>query len=97
MMITLYRIDARGASHYYNIHDRQGHLFSPFSFTVSWGKNLSMTREKPFQFSSQPEMDDKVRELLAAKFKAGYRVLYSYFRPREMEKLQPELRKYAAR
>lgn len=97
MMITLYRADSKGGTHYYTLHDRQGHLFSPFTFTVAWGRKLSIAREKSYQFDTRPEMDEKIRNLLQGKFKAGYRVLYSYFRPRELPDLRPVLRKYSAR
>lgn len=97
MMITLFRTDSRGASHYYTLHDRQGHLFSSFSFTVSWGKKLSLSREKAYQFDSEPEMNEKIREILKMKLKDGYRVLYSYFRPHELEDMRPSLRKHAVR
>ena len=97
MMINLYRIDPQGATHYYSLHDRQGHLFSPHCFTVSWGRNLSLSREKTYQYDSQKDMDDGIRKLVLKKFRAGYRVLYSYLRPDEMEDLRPELGRFAAR
>lgn len=97
MMITLYRIDGKGTAHYYTLHDRQGHLFSDFTFTTSWGKNVSLSREKSYRFDTLKERDEKIRRILQEKFKTGYRVLYSYFRPKEMEELQPDLKKHSVR
>jgi predicted DNA-binding WGR domain protein len=97
MMITLYRTDSSGASHYYTLHDRQGHLFSDYSFTASWGRNLSAAREKVYQFGNQAEMDAKIRGILRSKLAQGYRVLYSYLHSGEMKDLRPVLKNYAAR
>jgi predicted DNA-binding WGR domain protein len=97
MMITLYRTDSSGASHYYTLHDRQGHLFSRYSFTVSWGRNLSAAREKLYQFDSQAEMDAKIRNILRGKIVQGYKVLYTYPRPGEMKDAPPIPKNHAAR
>ncbi len=42
MMITLYKTDVRRRIHYYSIDDRQGHLFSRYSFAVHWGRAHSV-------------------------------------------------------
>jgi predicted DNA-binding WGR domain protein len=97
MMITLYRTDSSGAPHYYTLHDRQGHLFSDYSFTASWGRNLSAAREKLYQFTSGAEMDAKIRSILRDKIARGYRVLYTYLRPGEMKDVCPVLKRYAVR
>ena len=92
MMITLYRTDSLGASHYYTLHDRQGHLFSEYSFTTVWGRNLSASREKVYQFKSRAAMDARIRKILREKIAGGYRVLYSYLRSGEMRDVRPVLR-----
>jgi predicted DNA-binding WGR domain protein len=97
MMITLYRTDPTGATHYYSLHDRQGHLFSAYSFTVSWGKHLSAAREKVYEIETGAEMDAKIRAILREKITRGYRVLYSYLRSGEMKDIRPVLKKYAVR
>jgi predicted DNA-binding WGR domain protein len=96
-MITLYRTDSSGVPHYYTLHDRQGHLFSEYSFTVSWGRNLSASREKVYQFANQAEMDAKIRDILRTKLAHGYKVLYSYLRSGEMKDVRPVLKNHAAR
>jgi predicted DNA-binding WGR domain protein len=95
-MITLYRADPAGTAHYYTLHDRQGHLFSHYSFTAAWGRNLARAREKVYQFDNQSDMDAKIRGLIREKLTRGYKVLYSYLRPNEMPGLRPILKKYAA-
>ena len=95
MMITLYRTDSAGLPHYYTLHDRQGHLFSELSFTVSWGRNMAAAREKVYQFENPADRDKKLRELLAGKLTRGYKVLYSYLRRGEMKDIRPVLRTHA--
>ena len=95
MMITLYRTDSTGVSHYYTLHDRQGHLFSEYSFSVSWGRNMAASRDKVYEFENQTDMDKKIRMLLTGKLKAGYKVLYSYLRPEEMKDIRPVLKTHA--
>ena len=94
-MITLYRTDSAGLPHYYTLHDRQGHLFSEFSFTVSWGRNMASAREKVFLFENQAEKDEKIRRLLRGKLTRGYKVLYSYLRRGEMKDIRRVLKSYA--
>ena len=96
-MITLYRTDSAGASHYYTLHDRQGHLFSEHSLTVTWGRNLSAAREKVYQFKSRAAMDARIRSLFKKKIAGGYRVLYSYLRSGEMRDMRPVLIHYAVK
>lgn len=94
-MITLYKTDRNDRIHYYSINDRQGHLFSSYTFTVNWGPVLTAGREKVHVFESRREMDQKLQELIQSRITDGYRVLYSYFRNREYEHLRPALRKAA--
>ena len=95
MMITLYKTDRQDRIHYYSINDRQGHLFSPYSFTVNWGAALTAGREKVHVFETRRAMDRKLQELIQARIADGYRVLYSFFRNHEYEHLRPALRKAA--
>lgn len=63
---------------YYYIHNYQGHLFSPYTITVIWGKNQSQGKEKSFSFESAGEMNEKINELSSQKLKQGYKLLYTY-------------------
>jgi predicted DNA-binding WGR domain protein len=92
MMITLYRIDEHERIRYYSISDRQGDLFSSYTFTVSWGLAVSAGQERVYAFDSQEEMDGKLREFIARRLKSGYRVLYTFFRTGEYRSLQGVLR-----
>ena len=83
MIITFYKTDTKGRPWYYSVHDRQGHLFSEYSFTVVWGKNLNQGREKTLVFATRREMDIKIQSLLAQKIRQGYKVLYSFSRNQE--------------
>ena len=92
-MITLYRTDRSDRIYYYSINDRQGHLFSQYTFTVNWGPALTAGHEKIHVFESRRAMDRKLQELIQSRIGNGYRVLYSFFRNREYENLRPVLRK----
>jgi predicted DNA-binding WGR domain protein len=89
MMVTLYKPDKTGRMRYYSISNRQGNLFSPFTFTVTWGVALSAGRERQYVFESQQDLDQKLRELVNSRLKAGYKVLYTFFRKEERERLRP--------
>ena len=95
MLITLYRTDSQGHNHYYSLNDRQGHLFSSYTFTVTWGPSLSMGNEKQYTFETRDEMDRQLQKLVRARIREGYRVLYSYFRAEEYAELKPTLRRAA--
>ena len=82
MTITFYKQSA-GSVRYYTMHDRQGHLFSPYTFTSVWGTVLQSGREKVFVFNSRQEMDKKLRFLIKKRSKSGYKVLYSFSRGNE--------------
>jgi len=92
MMITLYKTDSKGQIHYYSLDDRQGHLFSRHTFTVSWGTALTSGREKVYMFDSREAMDGRIQKLIHHRVQQGYRVLYSYFRTQEYRYLRPALR-----
>ena len=79
MTITFYKQSAV-STRYYTIHDRQGHLFSPYTFTSVWGTVLHSGREKVFVFNSRKEMDKKLRFLIKKRIESGYKVLYSFSR-----------------
>lgn len=93
MLITLYKTDKQGRIHYYSLDDRQGHLFSQYSFTVNWGMALVAGREKVHVFSDRHTMDSKLQELIQVRIRDGYRVLYSFFRNHEYRYLRPALKK----
>ena len=95
-MITLYKTDRSGRILYYSITDRQGHLFSAHTFTVTWGEELTMGREKLHVFDSRQQMDATLQSLVRGRIRGGYRVLYSYFRDTEYTELRPTLRRAAA-
>ncbi|MEM5948604.1 hypothetical protein WKV44_08610 [Spirochaetia bacterium 38H-sp] len=67
-------------SYYYQIHDRQGHLFTMYSFTASWWQNNGKAREKYYTFKTRKERDRTLRQILQKKQKDGYKILYHYFR-----------------
>ncbi|MBN2535097.1 MAG: WGR domain-containing protein [Spirochaetales bacterium] len=76
---------------YYYIHNYQGHLFSPYTFTAIWGKNQGMGREKSFSFDSEDEMHEKIHELFKNKLKHGYKLLYSYPQHSEYEEMVTDI------
>ncbi len=92
MMITFYKTDAARRLYYYCISDRQRHLFSRYSFTVSWGVALTQGREKIFTFETEEEKQRKLEEVIAHRVRAGYKVLYTYFRRDEYGSLRGALR-----
>lgn len=94
-MITLYKTDRRGRINYYSLDDRQGHLFSPYAFTVHWGTTLVSGREKVHVFDSRKEMDLRLQRLITDRIRRGYRVLYTFFRNEEYRHLKPALQKAA--
>ena len=93
MLIALYKIDTYNETRYYYIHNYQGHLFSPFTFTAIWGKSQKKGREKSFVFDSEEEMKDKLSELIFAKLKAGYKLLYSYPQENQYQDIYSHLNK----
>ena len=88
MMITLYRRNKDGSLRYFSISNRQGHLFSAFSFQTIEGSSVSAGREREYLFDSRREMDATIRELISRRLKRDYRVLYSYFRKHEYQRLR---------
>ncbi|MBN2444471.1 MAG: WGR domain-containing protein [Spirochaetales bacterium] len=78
MLVALYKINEYNEMNYYYIHNYQGHLFSPHTFTVIWGKNRKKGREKSFTFDSAKVMQKKMRSLFQKKIEEGYKLLYSY-------------------
>ncbi|HOV37156.1 MAG TPA: hypothetical protein PLG79_00405 [Spirochaetales bacterium] len=91
MMLTFYRKDKEGATYYYTIHDRQGSLFTEYTLTTTWGRNLGKSREKIYTFHTRQELDVKLREIIEINLKRGYRVLYSYFRADDAEDLKTKI------
>jgi predicted DNA-binding WGR domain protein len=79
MTITFYK-QTKSNSRYYTMHDRQGNLFSRYTFTSVWGTVLESGREKVYTFDSRGEMEKKVRFLMKKRILSGYKVLYSFSR-----------------
>jgi len=79
MTITFYK-QSSAITRYYTMHDRQGHFFSPYTFTAVWGTVLQSGREKVFAFDSRCEMEKKLRFLMNKRIASGYKVLYSFSR-----------------
>jgi predicted DNA-binding WGR domain protein len=92
MLITFYRSDSVDEPHFYSIHDRQPSLFGEYAFTVIWGRALRRGREKVYTFTSQEELDEKLRELVGIRIREGYRVLYSYFRKNEYKQIRSAIK-----
>lgn len=95
MTITFYK-QSPVSTRYYTMHDRQGHLFSPYTFTSVWGTVLQSGREKVFVFDSRQEMDKKLRFLIKKRSKSGYRVLYSFSRGDEYTEIFDSIRDFQA-
>ena len=79
MTITFYK-QSETCTRYYTMHDRQGHLFSPYTFTSVWGTVLQSGREKVFTFDTRRDMEKKMRFLMKKRISSGYKVLYSFSR-----------------
>jgi predicted DNA-binding WGR domain protein len=95
MMITFYKAGSRG-TYYYSVHDRQGNLFTPYSFTVVWGRGSSSGKEKVHSFASQEAMDKRLQSLVRRKIDQGYTLLYSYIREDNHRDLARTLRRMKA-
>ncbi len=78
MMIALYKLDTSGRDQYYYIHDYQGNLFSPYSYTTVWGREATHGRDRQYAFKTRFEMDASLKALFAKKLTQGYKILYSY-------------------
>ncbi len=79
MTITFYK-QSKSVPRYYTMHDRQGNLFSQYTFTSVWGTVLESGREKVYTFDSPGEMEKKIQFLMKKRILSGYKVLYSYSR-----------------
>ena len=86
MTITFFK-QTSTSSRYYTMHDRQGNLFSPYTFTSVWGTVLQSGREKVFTFESHREMEKKLRFLMKKRISSGYKVLYSFSRNAEFTEI----------
>lgn len=79
MIITFYKFTGK-TNRYYTIHDRQGDLFSTYSFTAVWGIEMYSGREKMYTFKSREQMERKIRLIFKERIRNGYKVLYSFAR-----------------
>lgn len=86
MIITFYKFNGK-ANRYYTIHDRQGDLFSTFTFTAVWGVELYGGREKRYVFEDRAHMEKKIRRIFKERIKKGYKVLYSFARRSDAKEL----------
>ena len=91
MMITFYRRLKNGRMRYYSISNRQGHLFTPYSFQTIVGNSVSAGSEREYLFETRSEMDAQIRVLVKRRIRDGYKILYSYFRKKEFEQLREAL------
>lgn len=82
MLVILYRKDAKGATWYYSLDDRQGQLFHNHTLTVRWGRSPEGGRSRTYSFATLAEKNRMVRLLMGRKLKT-HKVLYSWFRPSE--------------
>jgi hypothetical protein len=80
MIVTLYRNGEDGKTLYYTVHDRQQLLTAPYALTTAWRTGNGKEREKVYAFESLAAMDLMIRQVLAKRIKAGYRLLYSWSR-----------------
>lgn len=78
MMIALYKTNKKGQMNYYYIHDYQGNLFAPYSFTAIWGRNMNSGKEKVFTFETRAAMDAKLKEIFKRRMRDSYKTLYTY-------------------
>ena len=90
MIITFYKFNGKD-NRYYTIHDRQGDLFSTYSFTAVWGIEMYKGREKTYVFDSREPMERKIRSIFRDRIKSGYKVLYSFARKKAEKQLLQEI------
>lgn len=90
MIITFYKFNGT-VNRYYTIHDRQGDLFSTYSFTAVWGIEMYKGREKAYVFDSRELMERKIRSIFRDRMRCGYKVLYSFARKKDEKQLLQEI------
>ena len=93
MTITFFKQSTK-STRYYTMHDRQGNLFSPYTFTSIWGTVLQSGREKVFAFDSRQEMERKLHLLIKKRIESGYKVLYSFSRGSLYTEIFESIREY---
>ncbi len=90
MIVTFYKFNG-SVNRYYTIHDRQGDLFSTYSFTAVWGIEMYRGREKVYAFTAREPMERKIRAIFKERMRRGYKVLYSFARKQDEKKLLQEV------
>ena len=78
MVLAFYKSTENENFSYYYLHDYQQNLFTTFGFTILWGKGFETGRKKEYMFDSRQEMDHKIRDILLARIKEDYKLVYSY-------------------
>jgi predicted DNA-binding WGR domain protein len=78
MMLAFFKKDQDNTLRYYYIHDYQGSLLTPFTFTTIWGKSMRMGRKDEYSFETRNTMDKKLREIVRRRARDGYSLFYSY-------------------
>ena len=86
MIITFYKFNGK-TNRYYTIHDRQGDLFSTFTFTAVWGIEMYGGRKKIYVFDNRADMEKKIRRIFSERIRKGYKVLYSFARNTEIKEM----------
>lgn len=82
-MITLYRRHDDGTTHYVTITDRQGNLFGYPTLSVIAGDDFYVTSERHITYETEAELQRSLRGMIDRRKRAGYAVLYSYFRAQQ--------------
>ena len=91
MMVTLYRREHDGSTHYVTITDRQGNLFGYPTLTVTAGRDFFLTNERHFTYENDGEMQNALRRMIDRRLRKGFDVLYSYFREERYRVLERRL------
>jgi hypothetical protein len=91
MMVTLYRREPNGTTHYATITDRQGNLFGYPTLTVTSGRDFFLVNERHFTYETDAELQRALRGMIDRRLKKGFEVLYSYFREDRFSGLQKKL------
>lgn len=90
-MVTLYRREEDGTTHYVTITDRQGNLFGYPTLTVTVGRDFFLTSERHFTYETDGELQKALRGMIDRRLRRGFDVLYSYFREGRFQNVRRKL------